>query len=310
MNRTIVAWFARNFDIRTTQNPNRISICCPFCVKVSEGRKPADTKFHMGVTFTPAARSPVPCVHCFRCGYSASLKRFISTYEGSDSLTFNRAFRQALESLSVADDGVTVPREMQVPLPEEFEELDMFSVSHTTAIRYLKQRRIGKRIYRMFELGLCLGGEYSGRLVFPIRFENRVVGFTARAIAPIVPKYRFPSGFSAASFLYNYDRASKSDTAVVVEGVFDAIRFPRNAVGLFGKAMSVRQKQLLVKTWKDVVVMLDSDAGEAAYKIQKQLSAFVDCRIATLENGDPADSSKEAIQEALNHTSEGFEVFL
>jgi DNA primase len=125
-----------------------------------------------------------------------------------------------------------------------------------------------------------------------------------------VPKYKFPSGFTAASFLYNYDRASRFKKVVVMEGVFDVFRFPQNAVALFGKAMSAKQKLALVSTWKEIIIMLDSDAGEDAYNIQKQLSPFISCTVASLKTGDPADTSKRDLVNALEERNEGMELII
>ena len=141
-------------------------------------------------------------------------------------------------------------------------------------------------------------------------YASGVVGKSLGESNRVNPKYKFPSGFSAASFLYNYDRASKFPKVVVMEGVFDVFRFPDNAVALFGKSLSAKQKLALVSTWKEVLVMLDSDAGESAYKIQKQLSPFVSCRVAKLDEGDPADNRKETLVKALEESNEGMELFL
>ena len=312
MNRILIEWFHRNFEVKTTQNPSKIFVCCPFCPKVSEGRQSADTKFHMGVTFVAANQSPVPCVHCFRCGYSASIKRFIKACEGPEAFSFNKRFKQALDDLSVVSHPLPdeFSRISSVPLPQAFRKLDSSCISHGLAIRYLNQRGISRKLWRDFNLGFCMEGIYENRIVFPIYFKQKLRGFTSRTVTNAVPKYKFPSGFTAASFLYNYDTASRFSKVVVMEGVFDVFRFPENAVALFGKAMSAKQKLALVSSWKEVIVMLDSDAGEAAYKIQKQLSPFVKCKIAKLENGDPADNHKDELVKALEARDEGMELFI
>jgi DNA primase len=314
MSRLIGEWFNQNFEVKPTHNPSKIYICCPFCVKVSEGRKSADTKFHMGVTFTPVEKSPVPCVHCFRCGYSASIKKFIKACEGPDAFRFNKRFKQALDDLSVVVSPVVESQEVFVPLPKDYSPLDPRCISHGPAIQYLKQRGISKHLWKLFQLGFCMDGPYSGRIIFPIYFQRKLVGFTARiviqTVSQYVPKYQFPSGFSASSFLYNFDRASQFQKVVVMEGVFDVLRFPQNAVALFGKAMSVQQKLKLVSTWKEVIVMLDSDAGESAYRIQKELSPFVNCTVAKLSNGDPADNRKSDLVRALEERNEGMEFII
>jgi DNA primase len=224
---------------------------------------------------------------------------------------FHKRFKQALDDISMA-----VPVEHLnesdacIPLPQEYETLDETCISHGAAIRYLHERGISKKLRQKFKLGFCMEGIYTGRIIFPIYYQQKLRGFTSRTIADAVPKYKFPSGFTAASFLYNYDTASQFKKVVVMEGVFDVFRFPQNAVALFGKAMSAKQKLALVNSWEEIIVMLDSDAGEAAYNIQKQLSPFVSCTVAKLEKGDPADNRKKDLVNALEDRNEGMELII
>lgn len=308
MSQLLIEWFAGHFEIKRTQDPNSIYICCPFCPRTSEGRKSVDKKFHMGVIFIPTNRVPVPCVHCFRCGYSASIKRFIGECEGSDSL-ISRSLRTILD---ISDRPVRTAEteKMICKLPEGYELLDGKSIAHQRPIQYLKDRGVSKFLYQMFEIGFCLTGRYSGRLIFPIYFEGVLRGFTSRILSGDGPKYEFAPGFNAASFLYNFDIASRSNVVVVTEGVFDVLRIPYKAVALFGKSMSVKQKLLLASTWDEVIVMLDPDAGDMAYSIWNQLRPFVKCRIASLSECDPAESSDEELMQALESRSGGMEIFL
>jgi DNA primase len=111
----------------------------------------------------------------------------------------------------------------------------------------------------------------SGRVTIPIHDdEGRLVAYCGRAIDGSEPRYRFPAGFQKSRVLFNYHRALRtgSDEVVLVEGFFDCMRvhqagFP--CVALMGVQLSEAQKELLVRGFRRVVVLLDGDAaGRAA----------------------------------------------
>lgn len=103
------------------------------------------------------------------------------------------------------------------------------------------------------------------RLVVPIRWEEKLVGWQARSIATDSRgqiKYYTMPGLSKTSLLFNGDRARKFKFGVIVEGVFDAFRVGERAVALLGKTISLVQIQLLYAYWGSggCCLMLDEDA--------------------------------------------------
>ena len=74
----------------------------------------------------------------------------------------------------------------------------------------------------------------------------------------------------------NFDNARESDTVVVTEGVFDAIRVGKCGVATFGKAVSETQVGLLQQYWRHVVLLLDPDAEKAIEQTRAMFAPTVD----------------------------------
>jgi DNA primase len=197
-----------------------------------------------------------------------------------------------------------------VKLPSGYVPVNRDSVAQRRAWMYLDERGVTDELAKAFEVGFCLRGEYAFRLILPIRFHGEVVGFTARTVVDAKPKFRFPPGFPASEYLYNYDNAAASKLVIIVEGAFDSWRMPLSAVGLFSKNMSQKQKELIASTWRHAVVMLDRDAGREAVDVAAQLRPHLETvRVALLHDKDPWEAAPMELARAIkNSTSTGLEV--
>ncbi|MBW4568604.1 MAG: DNA primase [Tolypothrix carrinoi HA7290-LM1] len=157
------------------------------------------------------------------------------------------------------------------------------------------------------------GGYYDvfrDRLIIPIRdVQGRVIGFGGRTLTDEQPKYlNSPETelFSKGKTLFALDQAkagiSQVDSAVVVEGYFDAIALHAagitNVVASLGTALSLEQVRLVLRYCDSKQLILNFDADKAgtnaaeraigeiaelAYKGEVQL------KILNLPNGKDAD---------------------
>ncbi len=310
-------WFNSKFETRVMQDSDKLSICCPYC---ELSGKSSDKKFHMGVSLVPPRNVPVPCVHCFRCGYSASIVKFISEI---DNIPYKKAktYLDRIEHKSIRDlssilnpdTNPSVKKKhyfQQSKLPEEYNLLNHKSMVQVLAWTYAKERKLSDECIKEFAIGYCVSGLYSRRLIFPVMCEGRLVGFIARSVSTnsTIP-YMFPPEFNKSGYLYNYDRALLSDTVVIVEGVFDVFTFPDNAVALFGKTMSNTQCKLISESWDNAIVLLDADASVNSYTVYKRLLAHMQCSIAKLSKGDPASTSKRDLLSSISKNA-GISVLL
>jgi DNA primase len=111
------------------------------------------------------------------------------------------------------------------------------------------------------------------------------VGYCGRCLDGSEPRYRFPAGFAKSQVLFNLHRAAamRQSTVIVVEGFFDCLKGYQagfdSVVTLMGPALYEPQRWLLVRRFRQIVLMLDGDAPgrRAAAIIPTKLSA--DCSV-------------------------------
>lgn len=167
---------------------------------------------------------------------------------------------------------------------------------------------------------------FRDRLIIPIHdLQGRVIGFGGRTLADEQPKYlNSPETqlFNKGKTLFALDKAkdaiSKQDSAVVVEGYFDAIALHANgitnAVASLGTALSLDQVKLLLRYNESKQLVLNFDADKAGNTAAKRAigeianlayRGEIQLCILNLPNGKDADEylktySAEQYQNLLN----------
>ena len=155
-----------------------------------------------------------------------------------------------------------------VELPGKCVSLGELPQTHP-AVRYVVGTRGFdlKELVETWRLQFCYEHKHPfvhNRIIIPIYWDNRLVGWQARAMGDHRVKYFTMPGLSKSSLLFNGDQARKNPFGVVVEGVFDAMRVGKHGVALLGKTVSYQQ-QLFMQAWwgrGGVCMMLDPDAVE------------------------------------------------
>ena len=155
------------------------------------------------------------------------------------------------------------------------------------------------------------------RSIIPVFYESRKVGHIARATKSWQsPKYLFSDGFKKANFLYNYDNALQkcieTSTLFLVEGQGDVWRMyesgVENCVGLFGKDISSKQKNLLLKSGATkLIILTDNDqAGrESKIKIQRELFRLFNLTFPKIQAKDIGEMSIKDIKHSILSTIKG-----
>lgn len=112
------------------------------------------------------------------------------------------------------------------------------------------------------------------RLIIPIYWQNRLVGWQARSIDGSDPKYYTMPDLKKNRMLYNGDRAQTYKFGVIVEGVFKAWKVGPRAVALLGKDMSSFQRERATAYWGSgaLCLLLDPDAADDAERIGQLLN--------------------------------------
>ena len=169
---------------------------------------------------------------------------------------------------------------------------------------YIMQRVQGRKVVCDLGLGWCDTGRYKGRVIIPISQGGRLVSFVARAMYKSKRPYLYPKGCKTGWLLFNYDRASRYEHVVLVEGAFDAIRVGPRGMAVLGSSLSDRQLALLLASRaKEITLLFDSDTAgfKATRKSLDKLAPFYsNLRVVTLPKGrDPDTFEREELWDII-----------
>jgi DNA primase len=285
-----------------------VMVCCPFC---------SDHKPRLGVNTGP--RNGL--WNCFNCGRSGDLVALLTAPEVG-GMTYAKACQTILrqstlrrstnrvsspERQTILDDSATSPA---VSLPAEFHPLlnmlrQMPPEERVCAPfrQYLSARGLSPALVEEYGIGWCRTGRYRWRVITPVMLRGTLVAFEARTI----DDRRWPkvlTGGRKGEALFNLDRLWGREDVVLVEGIFDALALPDQAVAVLGSRLSAAQIRLLVESGaRRLTFCFDPDVSglKAVANLAEQLVArFDDIRVAHLPAGtDPANVGPARLQEAL-----------
>lgn len=193
----------------------------------------------------------------------------------------------------------------EVFLPEE--ELDVFTSLSEEAEEYLLSRGLKRETLLKWEFKWH---PRTRRIAIPIRDLNRrLVGISGRSLyGENKRKFLHSSGFQRDRYLFGEVHVPNSglDTAVVVEGFFDAIFLWQNGyagLAIMGTYPSSLQVEKLSRMFKEVVILPDGDSAgeEAAKRVAKYLLGRIPVRIGPVFRGkDPDELSPLELSEAID----------
>jgi DNA primase len=181
------------------------------------------------------------------------------------------------------------------------------------AVAYCMQRNIPEYVVAEMKLGVCSRGRFANRLMFPV-FDSggRLIFYQGRAMSKPRAYERFIKTLSPRSdttveagpadcllnLQYLIDHA-KTERVLLVEGPVDVAHAWPDAVGLFGKRISGRQIELLMRAGvKELDLGLDPDAAADALKVAPMLADLFTLRVVRWPLGsDPGSLTKDAIED-------------
>ena len=182
---------------------------------------------------------------------------------------------------------------------------------------YFESRGFQKKTLEHFDVRDSDSFNMRNRSIIPVSYKKKTVGFIARATKDwLQPKYLFSDGFKKTEYLYNYDNAistgQKLNCMFLVEGQGDVWKLyeagVENAVGLFGKDISISQRSLLLKTGiTKLVVLTDNDqAGrEAKIKIKRDLSRLFNLVFPQMHTKDLGNMFVDKIKQDILENLKG-----
>jgi hypothetical protein len=236
-------------------------------------------KAHFGIRIVPSTGKPAGVWHCFYC--HASGKDILSLWTRLTGQSFKEA-KKELSSYEVIEE--TLIREIK-SLDEKINNRPVCLTDwpptvpiedSSVAMEYLLGRGITQDIWRRAGLE-WFGGETmpprqgnekssvkGNRVIFPIEFEGRRVGYSARAVGyeTKIKYYRPVSNVNVMLYDPVHLLSGKDWSRVfVVEGEMDCLACIREglpAVSTFGSSLSKWQAQALTR-FHDVCFLYDQD---------------------------------------------------
>lgn len=297
-------------------------ICrCPFCGK--EG------KFGIYVGARTDRKEPF-IGHCFSCGKSLSTpQRLFESIGRSDLIpaSVSEPWTPLANIFALKSQQDEIDDELSViALPDFYRRC----FSHP----YLQGRGFTPDDFEYFPVGTThgLNRRWDDYVIFPIIDDGDTVGYVGRHTWPKkeidehnrqaklkggykIMRYRNSVENDFVKLLYNYDAVveERTDTVILVEGIFDVVSLVRKldlyddaqsaVVATFGKKISATQiYKLQSKGVASVIIGYDGDAVEAIKKTAAELSRWFDVRVADI--ADPAkdweDLSVEEVKEIFS----------
>lgn len=190
---------------------------------------------------------------------------------------------------------------------------------------YMRQRGMSKReaeYYGMMKTRLLK--KYENYLLMPVREDGEVRGWVGRYEAKKVPmgvlRYKNSLGVNFASLLYGYDEitAGKTDSVILVEGIFDKIAVDRylrlreqevvKCVATFGKKISeVQIGKLVSKGVKRVILAYDFDAIKDVKRIGVELRQWFFVSVVYTTKKDIDECTEEEALEVFSRIYDTFD---
>lgn len=259
---------------RQKQNPNGwFSFNCPACVR--NGEPTPDTKQRMGAKFEDAGVH----LHCFRCGYNTGwrpgqnlndkLKKLLGWMGASqrdiqqanlECLRIRQDFvdsNQRFEKVSFKTEKVQLP---QGALPlERWANLKNVPEKFISVLDYIHSR--SPRLLDWYQ-DFHWTPEMPEHFIIPVRYDNEIVGWTARLAREPKDKYEIKYVLEKTDkFLFNTHLLDDPLTkyVILVEGPLDAIAL--NGLAVMGNQITERQMRWLNSSDKEIVVLADKDKG-------------------------------------------------
>lgn len=148
------------------------------------------------------------------------------------------------------------------------------------AVLYANRRLLDiKMLGLRFGVGFCPNPTFkaaANRLIAPVVFRGKLKGWTGRYIEErrpkSIPKWYHDPNMLKAKLLYNFDRARKYRTKILVEGPGDVWGVGPQGMGLLGKTVSPEQLKLIASCCDAdsvVVVLLDPEQDKVSKEKNK-----------------------------------------
>ena len=220
---------------------------------------------------------------------------------------------QAQEVLQYIKKGEQVEYQIEkaIELPKEFQPLYLApttSFSANIARKYLYDRGITDNDILKHNIGYCIAGEFSDRIIIPSYDQNNQLNFyVARSFNRSYTKYKNPE--ASKDIIVFENLINWNQPIIICEGVFDAMAIRRNAIPILGKNISKSLlKKIVTSKVKEIYIALDRDALKKAVKFCEQFISMG--KKVYLVDMDEKDPSEMGFHLFTNHIQDAEELDL
>ncbi len=245
----------------------QISVDCPVCSYTIKGLDKLDGKGNLEINYQQ---------HVYKCWACAEthathghLGKLIDKFGSKKDKKIYKLIRpDEFEKKEKVYKKLELPKEYK-----KFDEIHPLHIPRKEAFNYLKKRGITDEIIEKYQIGLCLEGEYAGRIIVP-SFDKKgeLNFFVSRSWNPRSKlKYKNPEA-SKDFLIFNESLIDWKKDIYLVEGVFDSF-FLDNSICLLGKFLTDNLwEKLYSKAKKNIIVCLDGDAYTDAKNLYDKLN--------------------------------------
>lgn len=245
----------------------QISVDCPVCSYDIKGLSKTDGKGNLEINYIN---------HVFKC-WSCSethdthghLGKLIDKFGSKKDKKMYKLIRpDKFEKKEKLYKKLVLPKEYK-----KFEEINSLHLPKKEAINYLNSRGITKEMIDKYQIGICMDGEYGGRIIIPSFDKKGVLNFFVSRSWNPKSKLKYKNPEAAKDFLiFNESLIDFKKDIYIVEGVFDSF-FLNNSIALLGKYINDNMwETLYTKAKKDIIICLDGDAYADAKNLYDKLN--------------------------------------
>jgi len=248
----------------------QVSVDCPVCSYEIKGLSKTDGKGNLEINYIN---------HIYKCWACAEthdthghLGKLIQQFGSKkDKKTYNLIRPDKVEKKKKEFKELELPKEYK-----KFEEIHPLHLPRKEALNYLKKRGITQETIDKYQIGICMEGDYAGRIIVPsFNKKGELNFFVSRSWNPRSKlKYKNPEA-SKDFLIFNESLIDWKKDIYLVEGVFDSF-FLDNSIALLGKYVNDNLWEMLYnKAKKNIIVCLDGDAFDDAKNIYDKLNGGV-----------------------------------
>lgn len=270
--------------------------------------------------------------HCFGCGRSGSIANFVAEYEGISVAVAMRWLRENYYQGSRESSAIEALTKIMSPKKKKIktqviseDNLNQFAVDWRKVEHAIRQgncprnlthpfRRYGLDYRTLEQFGIGFD-QITQRITIPIRnADGRLVGFKGRDTVGNQVKYLalcdktghdLPR-WQAADIVFGLFSADKD--VIICEGEFDAMSLRqkqfKGSVAVGTSNISHEQIKQIKEHADRVTILFDPDkpGQKGAMKVANSLIRHLPVKIAKSNSeNDPAEMTKEEVQQALNN---------